>query len=278
MIDDYPLAEALEGFAAAAVALAAARRQPTEIRRPLTAVGAVAMAVAWAFDLAPGRLALAASFALVASLATEPAVRVLGAFVIVAALATTLPSGLESSWALAATAAVAAAALLTAPRIATHLDHAVVVLVAAAIGGFLALPDTERVAFVGGVMVATVVAVVVLRLRTAWPMGMATLGALVMWAGAVDSRGREPSVVAVLAPMALLGGLALAEWRGRRVPLVVVVVVAAAVAGVAGRVAGLRSEPSEALVIGGTTAMVGLLVLVASARRVDAPQRPSSGS
>jgi hypothetical protein len=145
------------------------------------------------------------------------------------------------------------------------LDAWVVVFAAAAVGGFLALPDTERIAFVGGVMAAVVVAVVVLRRRSVSSLGLALAGALVVWAGAVDARGLPAAFVSVLAPLTLLVALALVARLSRRPPLLIVVVTATALAAFAGRVAGLRRDVSEALVLGGAGALVGALVLVAAA-------------
>ncbi len=254
MIDDYPVAEAIVGLVAASVGLGLAQTQPKSIRRPLVGAVALSLIVAWAFDLAPGRLALAGTSVLVLSLSPDRPVRFYGGFVAIAALATSLPVSLGGTERLVALGAVAVVAALSVPRRPAILDAWVIVLASAAVGGFLALPDTERIAFVGGVMAAVVVAVVVLRLRSMSSLGLALSGALVVWAGAVDARGRPASFVSVLAPLALLVALAVvARWL-RRPPLPIVVVVAAALAAFAGRVAGLRSEVGDALLLGGAGA------------------------
>ena len=242
MIDDYPVAEAIEGLVAATVALGLAQTQPESIRRPLVAAVALSLVVAWAFDLAPGRLALAGTTVLVLSLSPDRPVRFLGGFVAIGALATSLPAALGGTERLVTLGAVAVVVALSAPSRPAFLDAWVVVFAAAAVGGFLALPDTERIAFVGGVMAAVVVAVVVLRRRSVSSLGLALAGALVVWAGAVDARGRPAAFVSVLAPLTLLVALALVARWSRRPPLLIVVVTAAALAVFAGRVAGLRTR------------------------------------
>jgi hypothetical protein len=265
VIDDVPLAEAVEGFTVAALALATARTQQEAVRRPLVAVVAVALTVAWAFDLAPGRLALVGVGALALSLSADVEWRFLGCFVAVAVLATTMPASLDASWRLAAFVVVWAVVALLVGRHVDGLDASVLVLGAAMVGGYLALPDTERVAFVGGVMGAVVLATVLLRWRSVTTMGLVQLGALVVWAGAVDSRGRPPAFVSVVAPLGLLAALALVARWSRRPPLWLVAVAAAGVALYAGRVAGLRTDTREAVLLATTAAIVASAVLIGAA-------------
>jgi hypothetical protein len=265
VIDDFPVAEAVEGFVVAVLALGTARTQPESIRKPWLAVVAVALTVAWSFDLAPGRLALVGIGALALAFTPELELRVFGGFVAAAALATTLPISLDASWRLVALAAVAVVVTLLVESDTDGLDASVLVLAAATVGGFLALPDTERVAFVAGVMAALVLATVVVRWRSVTTLGLALVGALVVWAGVVDSRGRPQSVVSVLAPLSLLISLALVRRWSRRPPLIVVIVVAGGLAAYSGRVAGLRTETREAVVLAGAAAIVGSVVLVAAA-------------
>ncbi len=265
MIDDYPVVEAVEGLVTAAGALALAHSQHRSLRRPLVAAVGLALIVGWALDLAPGRLALAGAAVLVLSLSSDPPLRFLGGFLAIATLATSLPLSLDASTRLVALGAVGIVAALSFPLGTERVDGWVVVVAAASVGGFLALPDTERIAFVGGVLAAIVVAVVVVGRRTATRLGLALSGALVVWAGAVDARGRPAALAAVLAPMGLLVALSLVDRWSRRPPLPVVVVTAAGLAVFAGRVAGLRTDVRDATLLGAAGALAGALVLVGAA-------------
>jgi hypothetical protein len=142
-------------------------------------------------------------------------------------------------------------------------------------GVYLTVPDTEHLLVLVGVAIAVPI--------LGWPFPLASLGrpgaygaiALLMWAAAVDGTGRPASVIGASACFGFFVAEAIVRYVTRReldldrIPHVVRVVPYAvahgAVVYVGSRVAGLRTEPREAAVMGAVAFGLALGVLMASA-------------
>ncbi|MDH3752603.1 MAG: hypothetical protein OEU32_01925 [Acidimicrobiia bacterium] len=279
MIDNLPVDEALAGAVGAAAALGVSLRQPRAVRRPMLLWSAVVTVFSVGLDFAPGRLLLALVPAFATTLSRDKGARVVGASIAVCGFAGVLPGSLGSDDRIAVALVTMAATSAAALTVRREPRRTVVIMAAAAVAAFLAVPDTERIGLVGGAILV-VAAVMIVRPRplagAVLPTGIAVATSVVVWAAAVDSRGRPASFWAVVGPLALLVVFPMAERMvGRRAPLWSAVVVAGGAAVFAGRVSALRSSTGTTLVLTAVAIAASIGLALAAVRT---GQRESSRS
>jgi hypothetical protein len=162
--------------------------------------------------------------------------------------------------------------------LATAFDHAwreeapgITLLVVTAVGMYATVPDTEAVAAAVGVVLPFLV--------LGWPLRVATLGrpgaaatiAMLVWAGAVGSRGRPASIIGLVACLGLLVGNPLGRvgfprlgvrLRGwpRQALILAMAASHALLVIAAARVAGQVSDTALAAVIGAVVAVAAIYV------------------
>jgi hypothetical protein len=156
----------------------------------------------------------------------------------------------------------------------------------AAAGIYAAVPDTEHVLVVVGILVPFA--------ALAWPWPVARLGAggaagtvaLIVWAAAYGARGRPPSVLGAIACLGLLLALAvgpripasvpsLLEGLGARERVLVLGGLQAVVALFAARTAGLQSELLPSVVL--SIPPAALAVAIAATIRPPTDGAPDPG-
>jgi len=281
VIDDLPLTEvSVSAGVAAAVALIALVDRRADRDLLVLWAGATA-AFLVGLDHAPRTLLLAVAVTVVASIVSDPAARLALLALGLGGIAVVLPATVGDGLQVGTLVAVAAVGpLLSVAYRRAGLALTLILIGGTAIGVYVNVPDTEQIALIapglallgGGALVLAP-----LRRTSVWFGSLATVGALVMWAGAVGARGRPASYVAVIGAL----GVLVAEPVAARVrpgtdshPVVQVMVHAVAVL-VVSRVASERSVGS-ALVIVAIAWLAAIIALSALPRR--AAQDPAAAN
>lgn len=273
------------GVAAGALAIATIALVPAMRRVPITVVtgaGAAAVVVAMARSMTGGwwtvlGLAGLAGAAAVRSASPQLALVTVG----ILALAASAPSRTAGGF---LGAAVVVAALAVADVVAARGPALTAALLALSVAGvWAAVPDTEEILLVGGVLALPLVVTVAggldrLDVRWSLPSAAAIVGPVV-WAAVVGGRGRPGSMVGGVACL----GVLLVEPAARRIarrpaterpPVAVVVVVVAVQVGlvaITARVAATHTAVGPAALVSAAALAAGTAVL--SSALVALPSR-----
>ncbi len=203
-----PVAELLAGIGAMTAAVVLSSAQPSGVRRPWLLGATTTLGVAFGLGLAPARLVLVCLAALLISVSGSVVARgVIGVLVIGVFLGTmpTSMTGRQQVVVAAVMIASALASVLAARRGGSH--GLAVVLFATMLSAVLATPDTERVGLTLGAIGALILADLIWSYRPSG-IGAVVLTTTVIWAVAIDSRGRPASFVVVVILAALIAVVA----------------------------------------------------------------------
>lgn len=145
-----------------------------------------------------------------------------------------------------------------------------------AAGVFVTVPDTEEALVLLGAIAAPTL--------LAWPLRVARLGAvgahalvgIFLWVIAWGGRGREGSIVGAVAALGMLVAASIAAWIARKQnvttagwPGIWLVLLQILVVALTTRVAGLRTDPIEAVTIAVPTLVAALLLWVVVERSIS---------